>query len=106
MKLLKTPEIVVYHRDSFTFWGFMKQRLHHGRQFGNTRAAQMPIGKRLVYILLSPAIPFLYLYRITQRVFTKKRNIGKFVLALPILSLFLLSWSAGEFSGYVWKAEK
>ena len=106
MKLLKTPEIVVFHRDSFTFWGFMNQRLQHGRQFGGTRAAQMPTGKRAVYVLLSPSIPFLYLYRITQRVFTKKRNIGKFVLALPVLSLFLLSWSAGEFSGYLWKPEK
>lgn len=106
MKLLKTPKIIVYHRDSFTFSGFMKQRLHHGKQFGNTRAANMSLGKRIVYILLSPSIPFLYLYRISQRVFTKKRNIGKFVLALPIISLFLLSWSIGEFSGYLWKSEK
>lgn len=106
MKLLKTPGIVVYHRDSFTFSGFMNQRFHHGKQFGNTRAANMSLGKRLVYVALSPSIPFLYLYRITKRVFTKKRNIGKFILALPILSLFLLSWSAGEFSGYLWKAEK
>lgn len=106
MKLLKTPKIVVYHRDSFTFAGFMNQRFHHGKQFGNTRAANMTIGKRLIYILLSPSIPFLYLYRISQRVFAKKRNIGKFVLALPILSLFLLSWAAGEFSGYLWKSEK
>ena len=106
MKLLKTPEIVVYHRDSFTFSGFMSQRFHHGKQFGNTRAANMPIGKRIVYVLLSPSIPFLYLYRITQRVFSKKRNIGKLFLALPVLTLFLLSWAAGEFSGYLWKSEK
>lgn len=106
MKLLKTPRIVVYHRDSFTFSGFMNQRFHHGKQFGNTRAAQMPIATRLVYAALSPVIPFLYLYRIIGRVFAKKRNIGKLVLASPILTLFLLSWSAGEFSGYLWKSEK
>ncbi len=106
MKLLKTPRIVVYHRDSFTFWGFMNQRLQHGRQFGNTRAAQMPLATHLVYAALSPVIPFLYLYRIIGRVFAKKRNIGKLVLALPVLILFLLSWSAGEFSGYLWKSEK
>lgn len=105
MKLLKSPEIIVYHRDSFTFSGFMNQRFHHGKQFGNTRAARMTFGKRLIYILLSPSIPFLYLYRITQRVFAKKRNIGKFILVLPILSLFLLSWSFGEFCGYFWKSE-
>lgn len=106
MKLLKTPEIVVYHRDSFTFSGFMSQRFHHGKQFGNTRAAQMPLATRLIYAALSPVIPFLYLYRIIGRVFAKKRNVGKLVLALPVLMLFLLSWSAGEFSGYLWKSEK
>ena len=105
MKLIKTPRVVVYHRDSFTFSGFMNQRFHHGKQFGGTRAAQMPAGKRLVYAALSPVIPFLYLYRITRRVFTKKRNIGKFALSLPVLTLFLLSWSAGEFSGYLSKSE-
>lgn len=106
MKLLKTPEIIVYHRDSFTFSGFMNQRFHHGKQFGNTRAAQMVLTTRLVYAALSPVIPFLYLYRIVGRVFAKKRNIGKLVLASPVLILFLLSWSAGEFSGYLWKSEK
>ncbi len=106
MKLLKTPEIVVYHRDSFTFWGFINQRFHHGKQFGNTRAAQMPLGTRLIYAALSPVIPLLYLYRIVGRVFAKKRNFGKLVLASPVLILFLLSWSAGEFSGYLWKSEK
>ncbi len=106
MKLLKTPKIVVYHHDSFTFAGFMNQRFHHGKQFGNTRAANMSLGKRIVYILLSPSISVLYLYRIARRVFAKKRNVGKFVLALPILSLFLLSWSIGELSGYLWEAEK
>ncbi len=105
MKLLKTPEVVVYHRDSFTFSGFMSQRFHHGKQFGTTRAASMPLATRLVYAALSPAIPLLYLYRIVGRVFAKKRNIGKLFFASPILILFLLSWSAGEFSGYLWKSK-
>jgi len=62
--------------------------------------------RRLMMVLLSPLIPLIYLYRITRRVVEKKRNIGKFLLAFPILVLFLLSWSAGEFSGYLWKSEK
>jgi hypothetical protein len=57
-------------------------------------------------ILLSPLIPVLYLLRITSRVFAKRRNTGRFLVSLPILTLFLLSWSVGELSGYVWPTRK
>jgi glycosyltransferase involved in cell wall biosynthesis len=99
MSLLKSPEIVVYHHKSFTLAGFMKQRFWHGLQFGRHR--RMTPARRALLIALSPAIPFLYLFRISRRVFAKRRNIDKFLLSLPILTLFLLSWSAGEFSGYL-----
>jgi glycosyltransferase involved in cell wall biosynthesis len=104
MMLVKTPEIVVYHQKSFTFAGFMNQRFQHGRQFGETRASKMSAFQRAAMILLSPTIPLIYLFRITRRVFAKKRNVGKFFASLPILILFLLSWSAGEFSGYLWSS--
>ncbi len=105
MSLALTPEIVVYHQNSFTFSAFTKQRFWHGKQFGNTRAASIPGSKRLALVLLSPLIPFVYLYRITGRVFARKRNISKYVLSLPILVLFLTSWSFGEFIGYLRKSE-
>lgn len=104
MTLLKTPEIVTYHQKSFTFGGFMSQRFRHGRQFGEARSAEMPLVRRAGFALLSPAIPLIYLARITHRVFDKKRNVGKFVKSLPILTMFLLSWSLGEFTGYLKKA--
>lgn len=105
MPLLLTPNIIVYHQDSFTFSGFMRQRFQHGRQFGGSRARSIPTLKRAMLVLLSPLIPFIYLYRITGRVFSKKRNINKYLLALPVLFLFLASWSFGEFSGYLQKSE-
>ncbi|MGH9947869.1 MAG: glycosyltransferase [Pyrinomonadaceae bacterium] len=101
MTLVKLPEIIVYHRKSFTFAGFMKQRFWHGRQFGETLASQIAASKRLALILLSPLIPAIYLFRITRRVFGKKRNRDKLLVSSPILALFLLSWSLGEFSGYL-----
>lgn len=105
ISLLLTPDIVVYHQDSFTFSGFMSQRFWHGRQFGSTRAASISSARRIALILLSPLIPFIYLYRITRSVFARQRNTGKYFLSLPVLFLFLLSWSFGEFSGYLWKSE-
>jgi glycosyltransferase involved in cell wall biosynthesis len=106
MTLLKSPEIVVFHQKSFTFAGFMSQRLWHGRQFGQARVSKMSTFRRAAMILLSPTIPFIYLFRITRRVLDKKRNFSNFFWSLPILILFLLSWSTGEFSGYVWGSSK
>ncbi|MEO6655358.1 MAG: glycosyltransferase [Pyrinomonadaceae bacterium] len=103
MSLLKSPEMIVYHQKSFTFFGFLNQRFWHGMQFGAARAASIPAAKRVALVLLSPLIPFLYLYRISGRVFGRKRNIQRFVLSLPILVLFLVSWSFGEFVGYLRK---
>ncbi|MGH9839347.1 MAG: hypothetical protein ACREEM_11250 [Blastocatellia bacterium] len=93
------------HKKSFTLTGFASQRFWHGRQFGSARAVQLTLPKRLVYFALSPSIPFLYLFRIARGVMARKRYIGKFLLSLPILMLFLLSWSLGESSGYLWIAQ-
>jgi len=104
MSLLKTPNIIVYHQQSFTFAGFIIQRFWHGREFGSKRALSLGVPKRIVFILLSPLIPFLYLFRITRRVLDKKKHISKYILSLPILILFLVSWATGEFSGYLRRA--
>lgn len=101
LSLTKSPEIMVHHQKSFDFAGFMSQRFHHGRQFGSARASDMPLLRRAAFVLLSPAVPFLYLFRITKRVLEKRRNIGRLAVSMPVLVMFLLSWSAGEFTGYL-----
>ncbi|MGI8495652.1 MAG: glycosyltransferase [Pyrinomonadaceae bacterium] len=101
LHLALIPTIIVYHQQSFNFLGFLKQRFSHGRQFGSKRAENISGGKRMALIFLSPLIPFLYIYRITNQVFTKNRNIGKYFLALPVLFVFLISWTLGEFCGYL-----
>jgi glycosyltransferase involved in cell wall biosynthesis len=105
MSLLLNPKIVVSYKNSFTFYGFMRQRFSHGKQFGKTRAGYISVTKRMALILLSPLIPFVYLYRISKRIFGKKRNVRKFLVSLPILFLFLTSWSLGELLGYLQKSE-
>jgi len=101
LQLLMTPAIVVYHKKSFDVLGFMKQRFWHGREFGSARAWNLSGMWRAIYILLSPLIPAVFLARITQQMLQKRRHLRKFLLSFPILMLFLLSWSAGEFTGYL-----
>jgi glycosyltransferase involved in cell wall biosynthesis len=101
-KLFLMPAIVVYHRQSFSFAGFMRQRFRHGRRFGSERVRHLSFSHRMALIVISPLIPALLFFRITRRVMTRKRHFARYFLVTPILALFLLSWSAGELTGYVW----
>jgi glycosyltransferase involved in cell wall biosynthesis len=100
-QLLLVPSIIIRHKTSFGFCRFMWQRFQHGIQFGGERASRFPLSKRMLYVILAPAIPLVFLMRITQRVLAKRRHLRKFVAAFPILVLFLLAWSFGELVGYL-----
>jgi len=105
-QLFMDPSIVVYHERAFGILGFMRQRFHHGRHFGESRAARFSASQRLLYAASAPLIPLIFLARISRQVLTKGRHQREFLLSLPILLLFLLSWSAGEWCGYVWKRRR
>jgi glycosyltransferase involved in cell wall biosynthesis len=101
LRLLLVPSLVVYHRKSFGVWRFMQQRFQHGRQFGGERASRLGRRKRALYVALSPAIPLVFLVRITSHVLTKRRHRRELLLSLPILTLFLWAWALGEWIGYL-----
>jgi hypothetical protein len=104
-QLFMDPSIMVYHQKSFEILGFMRQRFHHGRHFGESRTDHFSPLRRSFYAASAPLIPLIFLSRITRQVFTRRRHSREFLLSLPLLLLFLLSWSAGEWCGYVWKRE-
>jgi glycosyltransferase involved in cell wall biosynthesis len=101
LRLLLVPSIVIHHKRSFGLWAFIKQRFQHGMQFGRERASRFSIARRILYIALSPVIPFVMLVRIVQQVVTKRRHLGKLLQALPIVGLFLSAWALGELVGYL-----
>lgn len=98
-ELLMNPAIGVCHQTSFSFLDFVRQRFWHGKQFGMDRAAKLSTLWRAIYILFSPLVPFVFLFRITRNVVARWKNVDKLLLSLPILFLFLLSWSLGELIG-------
>ncbi|MEP7199453.1 MAG: hypothetical protein ABI874_06520 [Chloroflexota bacterium] len=95
------PRIVVYCQKPFTFGGFTRQRFAHGVIFGRMRAAKLTRRQRLIRIATAPAIPLVFLARITRNVFRKKRNRAQFIISLPLTIWFLLCWATGEFVGLV-----
>jgi hypothetical protein len=65
------------------------------------RIIGVPFSKRIFYILSSPLLPFLMLWRTFQQVVGKKRHMKEFLLSLPLLMVFMLSYAFGECVGYM-----
>jgi len=99
------PAMIVYHKQSFSFRGFIKQRFQHGRKYANERAARTPFAKTIVYAAAAPILPFLLLGRISRRVVGRRRHLTRLILSLPVLFAFLCSWSIGEAVGNFWTAK-
>lgn len=101
LRFLSVPDIVVCHKKEFRFLYFLNQRFQYSRSFAGMRNAGVPFLKRMVYILSSPLLPFLLLSRISLQILKKKRHMKEFLLSLPLLMIFMISYASGEFVGYL-----
>jgi glycosyltransferase involved in cell wall biosynthesis len=93
------PAMLVYHRGPFDYGYYLQQRYWFSRAFAGAR--KLSARQKLVYILVSPAIPFLLLARMAGRVWRKRCRPGKFAQALPLLIPVLIVYVAGELAGYL-----
>lgn len=101
LKFLSVPTIVVQHKKEFDFLYFLCQRFHYSRSFAGMRNAGVSFLKRIFYILSSPFLPPLLLFRISFQVLKKRRHLREFSLSLPLLMIFMVSYAFGEFVGYL-----
>jgi GT2 family glycosyltransferase len=97
------PSIVVYHRNIDRLGRFLRHEFFHGRSFAVVRcqAKAFSFARRAVYALLSPLI-FLKLLTCNA---VKSIPFGpypaSYLKALPVTTLGILCWTAGEAAGYV-----
>ena len=97
--LFLTPELVVDHlRTSSSLLGSLVERFHWGQLFGYIRATELGIGKRLLLALAWPLVPPVLLGR-HARVHARRGEIGRFVVATPVILGFLTAWALGEAIG-------
>lgn len=90
------PALVVVHRRTPAPLGrLLGERWHWGRLFGAIRGRGLSPAKRFLLAAAAPVIPFLLLVR-HARVQWRRGDGGRFLLALPVLLLFLAVWTAGE----------
>lgn len=95
------PKLVVrnYHR-----WGArsaIRSRFHHGRGYASMRVTGQPRWKTLPFLGLAALLPLVQVGRIVRTTAEKKRNRMQLALSLPWMALLSISWSAGEFLGYL-----
>jgi hypothetical protein len=100
--LYLTPDFVVgYDRGPLSVSRTLRQRRNWGRVFAGRRAQKAGPIRRLAYILLSPGLAPLLLVRKFLLLRGRRQELGPFMAVLPITFLCLLSWSVGEFIGYL-----
>jgi len=101
IKVLFSPTIVTRKNIDFSFRYFLGQRFHYSRSFAGMRRERVTPLHRLVYAAFTPALPLLMTWRIAKPVLEKRRYIKELVLSLPLLCIFMGSYAAGEFAGYL-----
>jgi hypothetical protein len=94
------PEIGVGHKKHYTVGEYLSQRFLYARSYAGERVKGMPLLKRLGYGAAAFALPPLLMYRTVARVLAKRRYRMQLVLSIPLLVLFIASWTAGEVVGY------
>ena len=94
------PDAVVEHDKDFDLGEFLSQRYHYSRSFAGMRNAELG-GKRALYALGTPLlVPLLY-WRMARNVFSRGRQRRQFLLATPLILLYVSVWAFGEAVGYV-----
>jgi GT2 family glycosyltransferase len=101
-ELWLTPRVVVWQtRSGLTLGQALKERVVWGRSFAGSRVAGAGLGARLVQAAKTPLLPFVLTLRLLRGALAKRRDVGRTLLATPLLLLLSAFWSFGEFVGYV-----
>lgn len=94
------PEIGVAHKRHYTIAEYLSQRFLYARSYAGARVRGMSLFRRLGFGAAAFALPPVLLSRIITRVLVKRRYRTQLLLSLPLLALFIASWTAGEIVGY------
>ena len=99
-RLRSTNAAVARHIKTFKLGYFLRQRYHFAKSYAGMRRPDQSRLKRLLYAIGSFALPFLLTLRVSKTVFAKKRELGWFLVCLPLIFLFFSVGAIGESLGY------
>jgi hypothetical protein len=101
VRILFIPSAIVRKNIESGFLYFLKQRFYYSRSFAGMRRERATALQRLIYAAIAPGLPVLMTIRIAKPIFQKRRFRKEFLLSLPLLGAFMVSYAAGEFVGYL-----
>jgi len=99
--IASTNAMVVRHIKPFRLGYFLTQRFHFARSYAGMRRSDQSWPRRLVYGFGSLALPALLSARVVKTVLGKRRHLGRFAAACPLVALFLTVGAFGEMAGYL-----
>lgn len=94
-------ELPVVQNQHRTASEYVPLRFRHGRCYGARRSNSLPGLARAKLLLLCPLLPFLLFFRIARSVVLSRWNRSAFLLASPLILIYVFAWSAGEITGYL-----
>ena len=96
-----TNAAVVRHIKPFRLGHFLVQRFHFARSYAGMRRVDQSPTRRLIYGVGSLALPALLTLRVSRIALAKRRNLARFVAALPLIGVFFAVGAVGEMIGYL-----
>ena len=94
------PDAVVEHDKDFDLGEFVSQRYHYSRSFAGMRNPELG-ARQFLYALGTPLlVPLLY-WRMARNVLSRGSRRREFLLATPLVLLYVTVWAFGEAVGYV-----
>jgi hypothetical protein len=99
-QLWSCPELAVVQHQHRGAFGYVPLRFRHGRCYGARRVAAAQ-GSRWRLLARSPFIPVVLLSRILRAAVNLRPFWLRFLIASPLVTAYVLAWSAGEAVGYL-----
>jgi hypothetical protein len=92
-------QMVLEHDKDFGLGEFLSQRWHYSRSYAGMRNESLG-RRRYLYALGAPLLPPVLYWRMARNVFSRDRRRREFLLATPLILLYVVTWAAGEAVGY------
>lgn len=100
LKLALRPDLIATHFNTYKTSDFMRQRRRHGRAFGLARCENASLPLRIAMFATCPLSFFIFGTKLMKNMFRQNALHRNNLHALPLLFVFLASWSFGECCGY------
>lgn len=94
-------ELEIGHDKHYSFWEYFSQRYIYARSYAANRVRGQGFAGRVARSAATVALPAILLLRIAQRAWARPPYRSTFLAGLPLLTLFVTSWAAGEIAGYL-----